>query len=341
MKRSQSPSHYSASDILYNAERNKGNMDVFKLAFETTIVGVLAFLWIGIAIDLLLPSLLPRMVAAVTEKNQTLVGVGVLSLAYCLGSATLPISSQLVNDEHWPLPEDAIRCWVSIAQESQYAKIGYAELPKQYIPLSDDLLACRCTLWDRLMPVDPKTGKRGLELSLSELRRNDDAKKQRILTMFQLREAKVMNQSPEKTERIRQLHERIVVLRGAVLHAYVLLLIGFFGCMAPVEGQPCSQRRKKWGILLALVLTVVAVFTGLADLLHPSVYDMPVLEALVGAVTIFGGFLVFNGIKSRSILSWQFLVVVGFFAALCYGGWMWSEIIYDQQVINSFALLQV
>jgi len=249
MKRSQSPSHYSASDILYNAERNKGNMDVFKLAFETTIVGVLAFLWIGIAIDLLLPSLLPRIVAAVTEKNQTLVGLGVLSLAYCLGSATLPISSQLVNDEHWPLPEDAIRCWVSIAQESQYAKIGHAELPKQYIPLSDDLLACRCTLWDRLMPVDPKTGKRGLELSLSELRGNDDAKKQRILTMFQLREAKVMNQSPEKTERIRQLHERIVVLRGAVLQASVLLLIGsswwswaFSPLSATADG--CGQRSS-------------------------------------------------------------------------------------------------
>jgi hypothetical protein len=35
-------------------------MDVFKLAFETTVVGVLAFLWIGVAIDLVSLNFLPR-----------------------------------------------------------------------------------------------------------------------------------------------------------------------------------------------------------------------------------------------------------------------------------------
>jgi hypothetical protein len=28
-----------------------------------------------------------------------------------------------------------------------------------------------------------------------------------------------------------------------------------------------------------------------------------------------------------------------FFLGLAYGGWMWSEVIYDQQVISSFAAL--
>jgi hypothetical protein len=315
-------------------------MDVFKLAFETTIVGLLAFVWIGIAIDLLLPSLLPRMVAAISEKNQALIGAGALSLAYCLGSAILPISSQLVNDEHWPLPEEAIRCWVSIEQDKQLDQIGNTGLLKQRTPLGGDLLSCRCTLWDRYLPADPKTGQRRLELSPSGERADDDLKKRKILTIFQLREAKVMNQSFEKIEQIRQLHERIVVLRGAVFHGFVLFLIGLFGCIAPVQGQPYRQRRKMLGTLLALVFTVFSVFNGLEDLLHPFIYDIPVLEALLGAITIFGGFLVFNGVKGRSILNWQFLLVVGFFAALSYGGWMWSEIIYDQQVINSAAVLE-
>ena len=34
-------------------------MEVFKLAFETTIVGISAFLWLGIAVDLISPTLLP------------------------------------------------------------------------------------------------------------------------------------------------------------------------------------------------------------------------------------------------------------------------------------------
>ena len=150
-----------------------------------------------------------------------------------------------------------------------------------------------------------------------------------------------MNQGSEKTERIRQLHERIVVLRGAVFHGYVLLLIGLFALVAPVQGQLYSRRRKKWGILLAAVFTVFAMYNGLEDLLHPYVYDMPILEALVGAVTVFGGFLVFNGVKSRSILSWRSLVVVGFFFALCYGGWMLSDVIYNQQVSISSAVLEL
>jgi hypothetical protein len=315
-------------------------MDVFKLAFETTIVGVLSFLWIGIAIDLLLPSLLSRMLAAVNEKNQTLLGVGALSLAYCLGSAILPISGQLVNDEHWPLPEDAIRCWVSLEQDKEMAQVSYTGLPKQYLSLGD-LSDCRCTLWDRYLPADPKTGRRSLEFHHSRDRAEDLAKKQKILSIFQLHETQVLNQGLDKTERIRQLHERIVVLRGAVFHGYILLLIGLFGCIAPVHGQPYSRKRKMWGTLLALAFTVFALYNGMEDLLNPFIYDMPVLEALLGAVTIFGGILVFHGVENRSILSWKFLLVVLFFSALSYGGWMWSEIIYDQQVLNSSAVLEL
>ena len=33
-------------------------------------------------------------------NNQTLLGVAALTAAYVLGSAILPISNQLVNDEH-------------------------------------------------------------------------------------------------------------------------------------------------------------------------------------------------------------------------------------------------
>src|SRR3981189_1305617 len=35
-----------------------GQMDVFKLAFETTVVGLLAFLWLGVATYLLFPDFL-------------------------------------------------------------------------------------------------------------------------------------------------------------------------------------------------------------------------------------------------------------------------------------------
>src|SRR5260370_28319798 len=90
------------------------DMDVFKLAFETTIVGLLAFLWLGMAVDLVYPRFFAEIVpdARRDGKNDTLLGLGILSLAYCIASAILPISCQLVNADHWPVPEEAIRCRV-------------------------------------------------------------------------------------------------------------------------------------------------------------------------------------------------------------------------------------
>jgi len=108
-------------------------MDVFKLAFETIVVGLLAFVWLGVATYLLssdfLTDLLSRRVPAFAKDNQTLLSVAVLTVAYCLGSAILPIASQLLNDEHWPLPENGIRCQVFTQQQKLLQGIKYAALP--------------------------------------------------------------------------------------------------------------------------------------------------------------------------------------------------------------------
>src|SRR5260370_13260714 len=110
-------------------------MDVFKLAVETTSVGILAFLWVGAAIYFLFPDFLANLtyskVSAFAKDNQSLLGVGGLTLAYCLGSAILPISSQLVNDEHWPFPEYKIRCQSLIAERESLEQIRYTALPRQ------------------------------------------------------------------------------------------------------------------------------------------------------------------------------------------------------------------
>jgi hypothetical protein len=47
-----------------------------------------------------------------------------------------------------------------------------------------------------------------------------------------------------------------------------------------------------------------------------------------------------RGVTTRPYLKKRFLLVVGFFAALAYGGWTWSEVIYDQQVISSYAVME-
>jgi hypothetical protein len=115
-------------------------MDVFKLAFETIVVGLLAFVWLGVATYLLSPDfltdLLSRRLPVFAKDNSTLLSVALLTLAYCLGSAILPIANQLVNDEHWPLSESAVRCQVFMQHQGLLQRIAYSALPKN-LPPSD------------------------------------------------------------------------------------------------------------------------------------------------------------------------------------------------------------
>jgi len=333
-------------------------MEVFKLAFETTVVGVLAFLWLGIAIDLLFPPFFAEIVPAALGKNDTLLGVGILSLAYCIGSAIVPISSQLVNDEHWPVTEDAIRCLVLEHQNDRLHDIVQDALLKPYEP-GDNFEVCHGSFWDSFREKDATNRRvltrRSVWGGLAKIfEHKDEAREEQekeaerlqarglnnVLTKFQLIESRILSQGSDKTERLRQLHERIVVLRGAVFSGFSLFLICLFGSIAPTNGQPFPWERRLGGIFLATALTLFSAVNAYQDLIHFNIFDIPVLEGLLGVITVFGGFLTYYGVKARPYLGMRFVVVVGFFAALAYGGWIWSEVIYDQQVISSYTVLE-
>jgi hypothetical protein len=57
-------------------------------------------------------------------------------------------------------------------------------------------------------------------------------------------------------------------------------------------------------------------------------------------ITIFGVTLAVRKTKNERFQSKRYVLITLFFTGLTYGGWMWSEIIYDQQVISSFVASQ-
>src|SRR6266700_3144305 len=89
-----------------------------------------------------------------------------------------------------------------------------------------------------------------------------------------------------------------------------------------------------------LCFALFALLNGWQDLLNHVIFDIPVLEALMATIVTFGAILVVRGVKTQLFSKKRYLLAVIFFALLAYGGWMSSEIIYDQQVINSFADLK-
>src|SRR5438046_1679387 len=180
-------------------------MDVFKLAFETMIVGILSFAWLAIAVDLLFPESFAHVVQPLWDKNQTLIGAVFLSSAYCLGSAMMPISGQLLNDEHWPLPEYAIRCWVSMEENDRLKHISEdTELLPNY-KSTEDFEVCRCSYWDIFFKQaqDKKSQKVQKVLDIpptwEEFKRrrdsvDDDINRAELLTLFLVYETTVRSE---------------------------------------------------------------------------------------------------------------------------------------------------
>jgi hypothetical protein len=237
-----------------------------------------------------------------------------------------------VNDEHWPVPEDAIRCLVLENQNQRLDGIGQTALLKPYEP-GDDFDVCHRAFFERFREKDPETKQRivtrrtiwaGVRKTFERRdkeRKLQDAKRERengrkldnILTKFQLIETKILNQETEKTDRLKLLHERIVVLRGAVFSGISLFLICLFGTIAPRNGNSFPWKRRLWGTLLAIALTLFSIVNGLEDLRHFQISDIPVLESLLGVITLFGGFLVYYGVKERPYLGKRIVMVAGFF----------------------------
>jgi hypothetical protein len=415
-------------------------MDVFKLAFETTVVGLLAFVWLGVATYLLFPNFLMDLRDRVNLESikgyQAATGVGVLTVAYCLGSAILPIANQLVNDEHWPLTENAIRCQVFTAEAQQLEFVREDAFPKGKDLSKENWTPLHCSYWGPVFnqrvketgrtwyrraydkvyrgmvrfrrlwfgfPADPTkqgagededafarvlddlevgrdgqdraeicdTAKSGkfqdtLRLVCVDLRAGnhkqalaaicdeqgpakentslatkcDEFKVRKILTLFQHEEDAVLSQTPMDMERLKQLHERIVVLRGAVFSGFVLLLIFVFAHLAPVRGQSTSWARPFGGAVLAVTFMAFALFNGGRDLVSHNVFDIPVLESVLIVFIFFGLAVVRKGVDSEIFRMKRWVLLTLFFTGLAYGGWMWSEIIYDQQVMSSFAVMQ-
>lgn len=324
-------------------------MDVFKLAFETTVVGLLTISWLAVAAYLLFPEFnfdtavddLPDFL----KNNPTALGIGALTLAYCLGSAVLPVAKQLVNDEHWPLNERAIRCQVFTKEDESLESVHDTAFPKDKTFLQPDTKPAHCSYWGVISThEDIGLGERlvrffRLWVGRARGQDSDDDKIAKLLTVFEQEEAAVLRQSSDKTEGLRQLHERIVVLQGTVFSGFLLFLICLFAHLARVNGS-ANWVRPTCGILVALALIVFAGFNGYQDLTNRDIFDIPVLESVLVAVAVFGVVLVIKKPKSTFHSKRYVLIALFFFTALAYGGWVASEISYDQQITSSYLALQ-
>jgi hypothetical protein len=322
-------------------------MDAFKIALETVFVGVLALPWLALAAQLFFPDLsLPEMserkgwlttLKAIKSDTVAYPVVGILSVAmvYTLGAAVSRLAQDFFSDDdlRWHLPtEDEIRA--SVYCDEKYSPWvvddSGASFPDGSVGSLQIRLLCR-----RLSAASDKR----------EHKRERDSIIDQMQRTFHLQEAALLLAGDDKVSRIRLLHQQLNVLRGAAFDGIIACLMCLFGWCAHEEKE---WKRWPWEILgvglfgyafYSLAWNHLQVSGPRNLFLHPSSLfrppdDPPFMEFTLLLVAALGCYAIARGVKC-AWPRWTILASL-LFTALAYSGWYWTEILYDQLIMQSF-----
>jgi hypothetical protein len=308
-------------------------VEALKFAFDTVIIGALALPWLVVLLWLYLPDTDTKadrhwaLVSALPEHTKDAVlGVMILALGYFLGASIARISDDFFDDaDLWSLPtEPSIREDVYYHEYCDVKSVLEAEtLPGQL----RESAALFC----------PKNG----------VPQPADWHKQwgdGITQFFRLEEGKLLLQGDEKTTRLRELHDQIMILRGATLNFMILSTLCLFGFCASFRSQLGNWRSFVFLLTQAPTITLIgygayALYVHFQQFGHdPDFFrDPPLAEGLMILVGI-AGLLV----GARSEGRWKYARGCALAFALmlvAYGSWWWTEVMYNQGIIHAFPTL--
>jgi hypothetical protein len=296
-------------------------IDALKFAFEILIVGALALPWLAI-----LMRIFPARadfsayfyLSIVPKQAQNAVAVAVvIAFGYVIGSAVSRVSRNFFNDELWiDIPtEDRIRDAVytdEYCREHLLRDLSLPSLPQPSFPSGD--------------APHPKW-------FCSER----ETFRRRVQELFGLQEGALLLTGQDKVDRLRQYYDQITVLRGAAFNGFILFVVSAFGL--------CGNFRARWsgrpflGSLAFLPAVVVLFYGGYSlwlhfgDTAHSSYSHPPFAEFVLLSLGVIGLFAIAKA--ETATLYLRTCVLAAALAIGSFGGWWWTEIMYDLQVIHS------
>ena len=166
--------------------------------------------------------------------------------------------------------------------------------------------------------------------------------------VFRVHEASVLLKGADATERIRQFHDQIMVLRGAAFNGMLLSSLCMFWWASKF------RSRLRWAVLFFVVFPgAVASVNHLLDHAH----DPPYMEFTFLSLAAAGGCLLWqrsphsnethdepgaqhghthNGPREIRFI---YLFLAAFLTFTAFLGWWATQVLYDQQVIYSYKAL--
>jgi hypothetical protein len=349
------------------------------IAFDTTIVGALALPWVILIVHLFFlhgESSIEVLFRWIRRLNQpAVVSVLLFAVAYTLGSAVSRIAQDFFNDNdlHLELDGHLVRDGVT---ENRILTSVYCDSNKgNLLPVAKEnpVLADKISTFQGI-PEMKELCKQTLNWSVHlESDSEDRAKHDRELNnaaedLFGLQENALMDKGGDYTVRLRQLHDQVMVLRGAAFNG----VVGFSLCLF---GWGAKFRRHHPGSRLRWVFAPVPVFyliVGMIAVGHhffdrvPS--DPPYMEFTLLLLAGAGAWLLWRppaphpanaanhsqhlketdaGFKPKAKAryrwrekNWPPLVVVSaILTAAAVLGWWSTEVLYAEQVVYSYDAL--
>jgi hypothetical protein len=319
-------------------------LDALKFAFEILVVGVLALPWLAILNRMFrfhISSDSDFGLSPLPESVRGAVVVAfVVAAGYLLGSAVSRFSRDFFNDELWkPLPtEDMIRDNVYYEEFcSEHAFVyQYWSRPIHLEPPPDFCLDKDTKA--KLLKTNPGKLVKFNDLGTDQLNYFD----LEVQEVFLLEESELLLQGLDKVDRLKQYYDQITVLRGGAFNGFILFLLCVFGS--------CGTLREHWSghpilrnvtFLPAAAVAVFALYKSWAHFQNATASrysDPPLAELVILLLAGVGFFATSNAEKGMSYF--RICILASIVTAISFGGWWWTEVMYDLQVIHSLPQLK-
>lgn len=332
-------------------------MGALTIAFDTILVGALALPWVVLLIHLFCFEGENRVGSFLNwlkkQEQPAAVGVLLFAMAYTMGSAVTRVAQDFFNDSdlrlqlghrllHESVTEDRILTRVYCSSDDNHLLRAGAEHP---------------TLADKLKEFQAQRARCSLPLgglTSYKYEKEDDDFIETVADILGLQENALMERGGDFTVRLRQLHDQVMVLRGAAFNGMIAFSLCVFALGA-------ALRREKPGSWLSLVIVPVpAIVLAVAVIavnnhFHENLpADPPYMEFTLLLLALVGAGLVWKrplpqmparleGLRNRSTKcswrkeQWAKLVLLSAILTLAaFQGWWSTEVLYGTQVIYSY-----
>lgn len=332
-------------------------MDALKFALEILIVGALALPWIAILIWMFSPrsqgesdkpvNILHLFLSVVPDDTRGAVAaVLIIAIGYLLGSSLSRISRSFFDDEllgRVPT-EKQIREDLYWDEYCMGKLLGDLALPEKFGPTpgtstAEGLCNPQNTTEVAVSPSPPR--RRMFRFSTSTNRSDRPAGfGGRVQELFFLQEGDLLLNGEDKVERLKEYYDQITVLRGGALNGFILCALCLFGF--------CGNYRERWSRhrILSLVTFVPAgaltLYGFISILSHwndkglgalGAYRDPPLAEAVLLLLGVIGVFVTLKA--AHATYYGPMCVVAAVLGFVAFGGWWWTEVMYDIHVIHA------